>query len=167
MEIELIKYPHDLYEVLKWAVNQDHKTIPPEFDEWFKDQLPPQCRDNTGHHTNVHTPDTPTVDGWVLGFPHSHTWSVDWPPDTFTCVTFLVMCEEGGEFGLGGLSPEDPYEFFTPEAGDSISFDALRWHGIRPVKKGVRISLLSTGMRPADQITIGEGRGREINFKAQ
>lgn len=145
MEVEIFKFPGDMYDVLKWAVNRQLKDIPPEFDKWLLNLMPEKCREVTGHHLNVHTLQTPLADGWVRGYPHSHTWSVNWPPDTFTCVTFITMSEEGGEFALGGNSPDDPYEIFAPEAGTTVTFDAMRWHGVKPVTKGTRISLLTSG----------------------
>ena len=162
-DIKIVRYSGDLYDVLKWAVNRDVRKMPTEFEDWFMAMLPPQCRVNVGHHLNVHTPNTPSDGEWVRGYPHSHTWSVDWPKDTFTCVTFLAMCEEGGEFAIGGQRKNDPYKLWTPQEGDSITFDAMRWHGVKPVKKGIRISLLSSGMPVKTE--QGLERGREANFR--
>ena len=145
MEIEIYRYPGDMYDVLKWAVNQQSRNIPDEFNEWLLDLIPDHCQHCIGHHLNVHTPQTPIEDGWIRGYPHAHTWSVNWPADTYTCLTFLAMADEGGEFALGGDSPDDPYEIFMPEASTTIAFDAMRWHGVKPVTRGTRISLLSTG----------------------
>jgi hypothetical protein len=145
MEVDTVRFPGDMYEVLKWAVNRQLKEIPTEFEAWLLGLMPEKCREVTGHHLNVHTPQTPCVDGWVKGYPHSHVWSVNWPPDTYTCVTFLTMSDEGGEFALGGNKIDDPYETFMPEAGTTVTFDAMRWHGVRPVTRGTRISLLTSG----------------------
>lgn len=144
MDVQVLRYPGDMYEVLKWAVNRNQRPLPEKFEEWISQFMPNKAY--FGHHLNVHTPLTPVVDGWVRGYPHSHVWSVDWPPDTVTCVTFLTAADEGGEFGLGGKERDDPYEFFVPEEGTTILFDATRWHGVKPIRKGTRISLLSSGM---------------------
>ena len=102
MEVDTVRFPGDMYEVLKWAVNRQLKEIPTEFEAWLLGLMPEKCREVTGHHLNVHTPQTPCVDGWVKGYPHSHVWSVNWPPDTYTCVTCLTMSDEGGEVAFGG-----------------------------------------------------------------
>jgi len=150
MDLEILRYPGDLYLVVKWAINREGRTIPPEFQEWLQGLMPESCRQTIGHHLNLHTPITPVEDGWVKGYPHSHVWSVDWAPETTSVLTFLAMSEEGGEFGLGGNDRDDPYEFFKPEVGTTIVFDAMRWHGVRAVTKGTRLSLLSTGFPNRD-----------------
>lgn len=150
MDIEILRYPGDIYEVIKWAVNRFDRKEPPQFTAWLQSLMPEECKQTIGHHLNLHTPQTPTEGGWIRGYPHSHIWSVNWDARTTTVLTFLAMSDEGGEFGLGGNDREDPYEFFKPEIGTTIVFDAMRWHGVRAVTKGTRISLLSSGFPNRD-----------------
>lgn len=150
MDVEILRYPGDIYDVIKWAVNRYDRKEPPEFREWLRSLMSEDVRDTIGHHLNLHTPQTPTEDGWIRGYPHSHVWSVNWDPRTTTVLTFLAMSDEGGEFGLGGNTREEPYEFFKPEIGTTIVFDAMRWHGVRAVTRGTRISLLSSGFPTRD-----------------
>lgn len=147
--IEIVHYRGDLHDVTKWAINRRSNVPPPdEFYQWVRDLMPEKCKGVIGYHLNFYTPLTPTDESgeWVRGYPHSHVWSVDWPPETFTCLTYLAVADEGGEFGLGGMDREDPYEFVMPEPGMTFLFDAMRWHGVRPVKRGTRLSLLTSGV---------------------
>lgn len=149
--IELIRYKGDLHDVIKWAINRrnvGNHTPPADFSAFIHALMPEKCRKHIGYHLNFYTPLTPTSeDGkWVRGYPHSHVWSVNWPPETFTCLTYLAVAEEGGEFGIGGMERNDPYAFVVPEPGQTFMFDAMRWHGVRPVTRGTRLSLLTSGV---------------------
>lgn len=145
MDVQIVRYPGEIFPVVKWACNRK-RPKPEGFEEFLLDLMPHKCRAVFGYHVNVHTCESPVEDGWIRGYPHSHVWSVDWPPDTFTCLTFLAVADEGGEFALGGLERDDPYELVTPEIGQVFMFDAMRWHGIKPVIRGTRISLLCSGV---------------------
>ena len=45
MDVNIVRYPGDMYEVLKWAVNRQLKEIPPEFDQWLLGLMPEKCRE--------------------------------------------------------------------------------------------------------------------------
>ncbi len=155
--INVVQYDGCLHEVTKWAINRRNVGYEPptEFLEFIHQLMPEKCRDIVGYHLNFYTPMTPTDESgeWVRGYPHSHVWSVDWPPEAFTCLTYLSVADEGGEFALGGLERDEPYTFVEPQPGQTFMFDAMRWHGVRPVKKGVRLSLLTSGV--PDQTNAG------------
>ena len=143
-------YPGDLHDLTKWAINRrnvDSYGVPPAYQEYIESLIPDKRKHVIGHHLNFYTPMTPTDESgqWVRGYPHSHVWSVNWPPETFSVLTYLAVAEEGGEFALGGLERNDPYEFFVPKQGQSFMFDATQWHGVRPVTRGTRLSLLTSG----------------------
>ena len=148
MQIDVVRYPGEIFPVVKWAVNRSLRERPADFHDFLLSLMPKKCHNAIGYHLNVHTSASPTDESgqWVRGYPHSHVWSVDWPPDTFTCLTYLTVADEGGEFALGGLERDDPYQLVTPEIGQVFMFDAMRWHGIKPVIRGTRISLLCSGM---------------------
>ena len=107
--------------------------------------MPESCRDGVGYWASVVTPFSKLAGDWVDPFPHNHVNSMNWSPGTTTVITYLVAPDAGGEFGLGGHDPSDPYEFIKPEPGLSISIDATVWHGVKPVQAGARIALMSTG----------------------
>ena len=142
--MQILRYEGDLHKLRTWAVNRDDN--PPEpFNSWFLALLPEDCRGNVGHYIGVITPDSPLDGDWVRGYPHCHVKSVNWHPKTVTVVTYLAAPEVGGEFGLGGLSPNDPYEFIKVESGMAVMMDGATWHGARPVLAGTRIALISSG----------------------
>lgn len=148
MDVEVARYPGEVFPVVRWAVNRKDKPPPEEFEAFLHGLMPEKCRFMLGYWLNVHTNESWIDESgeWIDGYPHSHVWSVDWPPDTFTCLTFLTVADEGGEFALGGLERDEPYELIKPEIGQVFMFDAMRWHGIKPVIRGTRISLLCSGM---------------------
>lgn len=138
-------YKGDLHALLKWAVNRNDCAPPEPFQSWVRNLMPENCRGNIGYHVIALTPDSPAADGWHKGFPHSHITSVDWQPETTSAVTYLATPERGGEFGLGGLRKNDPYEFIDPEPGMTVMCDATQWHGVRQVLQGTRIALVTSG----------------------
>lgn len=147
-------YNGDLHDLTKWAINRRNVTSegpPEEFVRFINWVTPDNVKGGViGYHLNFYTPLTPTDETglWVRGYPHSHVWSVDWPPDTFTCLTYLAVADEGGEFLLGGMERDDPYTTFWPKPGQCFLFDAMRWHGVKPVTKGTRLSLLTSIVPP-------------------
>lgn len=141
------KYEGNIAELLYWATNrgragQSEKAPEPYFS-WME-QFMPKWDGVIGHWVGSATPDAELDGDWIVGFPHIHTISVKWPPEAFTVITYLVAPEEGGEFALGGLSPDDPYKLIKPEPGLTVMCDAQTWHGVKPVKKGNRVSLINT-----------------------
>jgi hypothetical protein len=145
--MEMLHYDGDIHVLTKWAVNRiDTDEVPPEpFRSWIKQFFKPAKL--LGYHVGVITPDSPdSADGeWCRGYPHAHYISVGWPKDTPTVITYLAAADSGGQFGLGGLSPDDPYEFIDVKPGLALLIDGATWHGARPVHAGTRISLMTCG----------------------
>lgn len=141
-------YPGDVHELRKWAVNRGDRPAPEPFQAWVRKLL---TRDRAlgkiGYWLGVITPDSPdSEDGeWCRGYPHAHCISVGWEKRSMTAVTYLAVPEEGGQFGLGGLDPNDPFEFIDVEEGLTVVCDGATWHGSRPVTAGTRIALISSG----------------------
>ena len=145
-------YPGNIQLLLRWASNRNsgkQDRHPPEpFKSWITKLMPENCRHHMGWWVGVGTPDAKlSEDGeWLDRFPHRHIDSMGWPPETITLMTYLSVPLEGGEIAVGGLSKDDPYEEIMPEVGMTLGVDALIWHGVRPIKEGTRIVLLTTGM---------------------
>jgi len=149
--METVTYQGDVHELRKWAVNRCGDIPPPEpFKTWIEDLLTKGggiIREKIGFWVGVITPDSPLSDDgeWCRGYPHAHCISVGWPKDSLTAITYLSIPDEGGQFGLGGFSPDDPYEFIDVEEGLTVVCDGATWHGARPVTKGTRMALITSG----------------------
>lgn len=141
-------YPGNVHELRKWAVNRQGREPPEQFTKWIAELLQRTRKLATiGYWVGVITPESPdSEDGdWCLGYPHAHYISVGWPKDSMTAVTYLSVPDEGGQFGLGGLSPDDPFEFVDVEEGMTVVCDGATWHGARPVTAGTRMALITSG----------------------
>lgn len=149
------QYPGDILELRKWALNRRGQLKdPPELFERWVLPLVQGDRDIVycGYWVGCCTPDNkrnPNDPVWHLGYPHTHNRSVGWADETLTAITYLSVAEEGGEFALGGLSPDDPYELVKPELGLTVVTDAATWHGVRYVSRGTRLALITTGFADA------------------
>ena len=147
--MNVLRYEGNLQPLIKWAVNRGEGTEkegPPEpFKSWVRKFMPVVCRSDIGYWVGVVTSDSEVDGEWVKRYPHTHIKSMGWSPLTTTIITYLVVPESGGEFGLGGRKESDPYEFIQPEPGLAVKCDARTWHGVRPVHKGNRIALIATG----------------------
>ena len=137
-------------EITKWVLNRrgDHEDAPRDFRDWIEGLMPEENRGKIGYYLNFWNEDSPLDETgeWLLGFPHSHITSVGWHPDTYSLIFYLVVAKDGGEFGVGGLDPDDPYEFITPEPGMVVGCDARRWHGVRKINKGGRLCIVISGV---------------------
>lgn len=142
-------YEGDVEALRKWAINRGcsgQKFEPPEpFRSWIVSILPEDCRNNLGFWVGIVTPESKLDGDWVKGYPHIHKISRGWSDKTTTTLTYLVAPEEGGEFCLGGLSPDDTYTKIKVFPGLTLSVDSVTWHGVLPVTKGSRMALISTG----------------------
>ena len=145
--MKTLRYDGDIHELAKWAANRvDTDEVPPEpFRSWITQFFKPAKL--LGYCVGVTMPDSPnSADGeWARGYPHAHYISIGWPKDAVTVITYLAAPVSGGKFGLGGLSPDDPYEFIDVEPGLAVVIDGATWHGVQPVTKGTRISLMTCG----------------------
>ena len=146
--ISTFQYEHGLEPLITWAVNRGQATItaePPEpFSTWIKSVLPVWCT-RLGFWVGVITPDSKLNGDWVDGYPHTHANSMKWPPNTTTAMLYLVAPEAGGEFAIRGQEESDPYTLIKVVPGLTVLTDAVTWHGVKPVKKGTRIALITTG----------------------
>lgn len=79
-------------------------------------------------------------DTWFAGFPHVHVWG----SDVLTMILFVQAPQAGGEFGIGGVDKDDPYQFVTPEAGLAVFVDGDTWHGVKTVSEGERLAVIVT-----------------------
>jgi len=162
--METYTYEGDLHKLRKWAVNRRNDEAPPEpYRSWVRGLMPENCRGAIGYWVGVITPESSVLNGWVRGYPHAHVESVNWHPETTTAVTYLSVADSGGEFGIGGTSEDDPYEFINPVPGLTVLMDAVTWHGVKPVHAGTRMALITSGP-PAirmDHLTLsGESRAQ-------
>lgn len=145
-------YEGDIEALRKWAVNRGgygkiSGDAPEPYLNWIKQFLPPEHRNLIRHWIGVSSTDSALSDDgeWVRGFPHTHETSMGWPAPVTTVITYLMIPEEGGEFALGTRNPDDGYTLIKPELGLTVWCDSVTWHGVRRIKAGGRISLLSTG----------------------
>lgn len=146
-------YPGDAQLLLRWAINrgeaEQKRRDPPEpFKSWVRNLMPVACRNQIGYWVGSATPKSKlSADGkWLDRFPHRHIDSMGWPREATTIMTYLAEPLEGGDIAIGGLSPDDPYEEIEVEIGLTLMVDSATWHGVRPVPRGTRIVLLTTGM---------------------
>ena len=167
MEPIQVMYEGDLAPLIEWAENCVGLGFAPEpFYSWVCSHMPPHCRGFVTNAVGIVTENTATDDDWVKPYPHIHTKSMCWEPDIFTIITYLVTPEEGGEFALGGLSPDDPYTLIPVKPGLSVGCDAATWHGVKTVRKGKRVAIVSNGF-PSEEVQKkslalkNEGRLRE------
>ena len=138
-------YPGNVEELFKWVRTGKWKKehAPEPYWSWVYERLP--VKSNIFHAVNRVAPNPSAEGDWLYPYPHIHTESMGWVPEVFTILTYLVAPKEGGEFAMGGLSPDDPYEDITIKPGLTVGCDAATWHGVRPVRKGNRIVLLTVG----------------------
>jgi hypothetical protein len=147
----ITEFKGDIHELRRWAVNRANQHLtalaPEPYYSWVVDLLPLDARNGVAHWVGICTPESPLdlAGDWVKGYPHIHTESVNWPPKSTTVITYLTAPEEGGEFALGGLSKDDEYTLYPIYEGLTVVCDAVTWHGVKPVKKGTRIALITTG----------------------
>lgn len=147
----ITEYKGDIHQLRKWAVNRSNQHLlpfaPEPYWSFVMDLLPPDARNGVAHWVGICTPESTLnlAGDWVKGYPHIHTQSVNWPEKSTTVITYLTAPEEGGEFALGGLSPDDEYTLYPVYEGMTVMCDAVTWHGVKPVKKGTRIALITTG----------------------
>ena len=155
------KYEGDLEALLDWAqtvnwAERQFDTAPEPYRSWVMELMPKQYRNTLWHLFGMVNPrselNTPE---WVQGYPHIHTRTANLKPDVLTAITYLRVAEEGGEFAMGGLEEDGPYETIIPEPGLTVICDAETWHGVRPVRKGTRIALISTGLESKDDPYAG------------
>ena len=142
------KYEGDLYNLSRWALNRtsrEREELPEPYRSWVIELLPENCRETVAAWVGFSTPYSPLDGDWILGYPHTHVISRSWPEESTTVITYLTAPEEGGEFGMGGKNKDDPYEFVMPEPGLTVKCDATIWHGVKPVIKGTRLALITTG----------------------
>lgn len=146
--VDVFKYPHDLAPLLEWADMHSGDLVadePPEpFATWVKGVLPDWCTSFKFAVGRVYVGSQ--LDGdWVDKYPHMHVDSMGWPANTATAILYLVSPEEGGESAIGGENKSDPYTLTKLTPGLTVLIGAKTWHGIKPVKAGTRIALLTTG----------------------
>lgn len=130
--------------MIKWALNRQDQPPPEPYLSWLAGLMPETHRVGMGYWIGCVAPNSPLDGDWVKGYPHCHVNSVKWSPDTLTITTFLIIPESGGEFALGGNKETDPYTLIAPKLGLSIVNDAVRWHGVKPVTSGTRMSLMTS-----------------------
>lgn len=142
---KIFHYTGELQPVIRWAVNRDSGMVDPpkDFCEGMQ-ALMPECK-RLEYWVGVITPDSKLDGDWVDGYPHTHVNSVGWPPETPTALTYAVAPDIGGELAVGGESPDDPYELIPVTPGLVVIVDAKTWHGVKPVEKGTRIAVITTG----------------------
>lgn len=143
-------YDGDIESLRRWAINRANLAtqVPEPYRSFVLNLMPPNCRGRIRHWVGFTNPDSslnPDDPEWVRGFPHIHKESVNWPDEAYTVITYLHVPEEGGEFALGGLSPDDPYQLVKPEVGLTVMCNAVTWHGVRAVKRGGRMAFITTG----------------------
>ena len=140
----ILMYEDDIAPLLEWSRRPTEK-MPEPYLSWLRDKMPEACRARIEHHVGAIS-NRSTLDGeWVKGYPHIHAISMGWKPEVYTIITYLITPEEGGEFAMGGLNPDDPYTLIEVKPGLSIGCDAITWHGVKPVRKGVRVAIVSNG----------------------
>lgn len=146
--VRTFQYKYDLEPLTHWAVNRYQATgtqEPPEpFPAWIKMVLPKWCT-RFGYWVGVVTPDTKLDGDWVDRYPHTHINSMGWPANTTTALLYLSAPEIGGEIAIGGRKSSDQYTLIMPKPGLTVLTDAATWHGVKPVVKGTRIALITTG----------------------
>lgn len=148
--METTYYTGDLQTLLRWALNRRDDKPPEPYGAWVRNHMPKNCLANVGYHVGGLTERSPLDGDWHIGYPHAHNVSVGWPNEATTVLTYLAVAQEGGEFAIGGLDRNDPYELITPEPGLTLIMDATVWHGVKPVRKGTRIALITSGV-PVDE----------------
>lgn len=150
MEPIQVMYEGDLAPLIEWAENGDRDRdglgfAPEPFYSWVRNHMPPYCR---GFVTNTigYITENGIFDGdWVKGYPHIHTTTMFWEPEIYTIITYLIVPEEGGEFAMGGLERNDPYTLIPVKPGLSIGCDSITWHGVKQVRKGKRVAIVTAG----------------------
>ena len=149
--MEIYHYEGDLHELAKWAVNRGmgikYQEPPAAFQKVIGELLPEGL---IGHFVNVQITESPNDGEWADRFPHVHMDpenSCGWEKDTYTLLTYLATDIEGGEFALGGESPDDPYEIVKVEPGMIIKVNEATWHGVRKCGKGIRLSIVTTSFK--------------------
>jgi len=150
--IETFEYPGELQPLIKWAVNRNqanHVQVPPDpFPEWVAGLMPEECRGEIHYWVGVVSPDSKLSgksSDWVDGYPHTHVNSVGWRPSATTVMLYLTVADDGGEIAIGGDNEDDEYTLIQPYPGMAVRVDAVTWHGVKPVKSGTRIALITTG----------------------
>ena len=147
------QYEGNIDELLAWANRPASveeirmaDTPPPEpYRSWVNTLMPEGHLETVKWWVGRNDENSPNDGEWIEGFPHIHVESVQWVPTVTTAITYIAVPEEGGEFALGGLSPDDPYTLIKPELGLTLVTDAITWHGVKPVKSGNRIALITSG----------------------
>lgn len=135
-------YPGDLAALAEWAYSQDGDP-PSEWVEWVKQFFQVKAK----LHFYVGCIRANGAVEWEDPYPHVHTESMGWEPSTRTVLTYVGVPVEGGAFALGGTSPDDPYIDIPVTLGLTTRVDAKTWHGVRPVKVGMRIAVIATGQK--------------------
>lgn len=152
IRLETFEYPGELQPLIKWAVNRNQANnvqVPPDpFPEWVAELMPEECRGEIHYWVGVVSPDSKLSDkssDWVDGYPHTHVNSVGWRPSATTVMLYLTVADDGGEIAIGGDNEDDEYTLIKPYPGMAVRVDAVTWHGVKPVKSGTRIALITTG----------------------
>lgn len=145
-----MRYDGDIQPLIDWVKNGRPTPTPsPEFQTWMETiATPVECRARFEYKSNwilTDTPLNPDDNNWVKGYPHQHMITMGWDADAITTLVYLIAPEEGGEFALGGESPNDDYELTKVEPGLVMQVDSRIWHGVLPVLKGERMALVTVG----------------------
>ena len=161
------QYEGSISELLTWAnrpmspeESRNRQDPPPEpYNTWVKGLMPAGHLETVKWWVGRADENTPNDGEWIQGFPHIHVESVQWVPTVTTAITYVEVPEKGGEFALGGLSPDDPYTLIKPELGLTLVTDAITWHGVKPVISGNRIAIITSGFPTITHVTSEEYEG--------
>jgi hypothetical protein len=158
-------YNGDIAPLIEWTNDRSRVlsgVAPEPYYSWVTSLMPPDCRTRFSHHLGNMNEHSPNNGEWVKGYPHIHSKTMKWKPEVFTILTYLIAPEEGGEFAMGGLSPDDPYALIKIVPGLTVGCDSVTWHGVKPVRKGNRRVLLTVGY-PENHCSNPWGRAKHIN----
>ena len=145
--IRTAHYGGDLSPLFEWALQRidprstaTKRADPPprEFMEFVAGQMPHCVKWEQWSANN--TPETRLEKGWLHGFPHKHAWE----PGTITMICYLTKCE-GGAIELADDETMADAQSVYPEPGLCVLVSPEVWHGVRPIIKGERTTVIVTG----------------------